>query len=174
MVSKSLLVSTALVVGYFVVPLTSQFATLRGLGLLAGLAAIAGLLAWQIKQIIRSPMPGAQAVAALVITVPVFLILFATSYYLMSDADANNFSEPLTRLDSLYFTITTFATVGFGDITAASQAARAVATIQIVLGLVLVGLIAHVIVGAVQVARKRQRSAERDADTGLPEPPAET
>lgn len=33
---------------------------------------------------IRSPLPAIHAVAALAITVPMFLILFATTYYLMS------------------------------------------------------------------------------------------
>ena len=62
----------------------------------------------------------------------------------------------MTRLDSMYFTVTVFATVGFGDITAVSQGARAVTTVQMMGGLVLVGLIARVIVGAVQVGRSRR------------------
>jgi hypothetical protein len=37
----------------------------------------------------------------------------------MAQADTDNFNvHALTRTDSLYFTITVFATVGFGDITA--------------------------------------------------------
>ena len=35
-----------------------------------------------------------------------------------------------TRLDSIYFTVTTLSTVGFGDIAAHSQGARAVVTVQ--------------------------------------------
>lgn len=162
-VSRSLLVSAVVVVAYFVLPLTSPIGTGTGLWLASGLAAVGGLLSWQVRQIIRSPLPGVQAVAALAVTIPIFLILFAASYYLMSHSNPDNFSEPLTRLDSLYFTITTFATVGFGDITAVSQVARGVAMAQMVLGLVLVGLIAHVIVGAVQVARRRQRRGRRNA-----------
>jgi len=58
-------------------------------------------------------------------TAPLFLLLFATSYFLMTQADADSFSaHPLTRTDTLYFTVTVFATVGFGDISPASQAAR--------------------------------------------------
>ena len=161
-VSRSLLVSAVVVVAYFVLPLTSPIGTGTGLWLLAGLAAVGGILSWQVRLIIRSPLPGVQAVAALAVTIPIFLILFAATYYLMGRADSDNFSEPLTRLDSLYFTITTFATVGFGDITAVSQVARGVAMAQMVLGLILVGLAAHVIVGAVQVARRRQRRGRRN------------
>ena len=45
---------------------------------------------------------------------------------------ASNFSQPLTRIDSVYFTVTTFATVGFGDITATTEAARLVVTGQMI------------------------------------------
>jgi hypothetical protein len=74
----------------------------------------------------------------------------------MGRSDPQQFSEPLTRLDAAYFTVTVFATVGFGDITAVSETARAVVTVQMLGGLVLVGLIARVVVGAVQEARTRR------------------
>ena len=155
-IGRSFLVSAAVGVGYFVLPFDSPLAMDTGLELAGGLVLISGLLTWEVRGILHSPFPAFQAVAALAITVPLFLILFATTYYLMGDTDPSNFSEPLTRLDSLYFTITTFATVGFGDVTAVSQLARAVVSTQMALGLILVGLIARVIFAAVQVARSRQ------------------
>jgi len=156
-VLRSLLVSTVVVIGYFVLPLTSRWAVDTGIELILGMGVIAALLTWQIRAIVRSRQPAAQAVATLAMTVPMFFVLFATCYYLMGQVGPEHFSEALTRLDALYFTITTFATVGFGDIVATSEAARAVVTIQMVLGLVLVGLIARVVVAAVQEARSRQR-----------------
>src|SRR5208282_4777456 len=60
----------------------------------------------------------------------------------------------LTRTDSLYFTVTTFSTVGFGDITATSQAARLVVTVQMILDLLVLGLGIRVFIGAVQLARE--------------------
>ena len=104
---------------------------------------LAVLLAWQVREILRSPYPAAQAVSALVVSVPLFLTLFAMTYYLMGQAEPSTFSEPMTRLDAMYFTVTVFATVGFGDITAVSQGARAVTIVQMMAGLVLVGLIAR-------------------------------
>ena len=41
-------------------------------------------------------------------------------------SQAGTFTEPLTRTDAQYFTVTIFATVGFGDITAVTQTARVV------------------------------------------------
>lgn len=153
---RSLLATAAIVVGYFVLPLTSHLATDSLVQLAFGLLGVAVLLTWQVWLIVRSPYPAVQALIAMVLTVALFLIIFAATYFLMGDADAANFSEPLTRLDALYYTVTMFATVGFGDIVAVSEVARAVATIQMVLGLVVVGLIARVIVGAVQESRARQ------------------
>ena len=156
MLVGSLLVSTAIVFAYFVLPLSSDLAADTTVELALGLAVLTVLLAWQIREILRSPYPAAQAVSALVVSVPLFLTLFAITYYLMGEAEPSTFSEPMTRLDSMYFTVTVFATVGFGDITAVSQGARAVTTVQMMGGLVLVGLIARVIVGAVQVGRSRR------------------
>jgi Ion channel len=45
------------------------------------------------------------------------------------------FQLPARRIDSLYVTVTTFNTVGFGDITATSQTARLVVTVQMILDL---------------------------------------
>ncbi len=153
---RSLLFASAVVVGYFVLPFTSRFVTETILQLVLGLAALSALLLWQIWEILRSPVPGARAVGALMVSVPLFLTVFATTYYVMGDSDPSTFSEPMSRLDSMYFTVTMFATVGFGDITAVSETARAVAILQMLGGLVLVGLIARVIFGAVQEGRSRQ------------------
>lgn len=150
---RSSLVSTAIIVGYFVLPLTSPLATDSILVFIAALAVVAALLGWQVREIIRSPYPGAKAIGALMVSVPLFWTVFATTYYLMGSAEPGSFSEPLTRLDAAYFTVTVFATVGFGDVVAVSQTARAVALLQMVLGIILVGLIARVIVSAVQEAR---------------------
>jgi voltage-gated potassium channel len=84
----------------------------------------------------------------------------------MAKMSASNFGERLTHTDGLYFTVTVFSTVGFGDITAKSQAARLVVTGQIIADLVILGLAIKVIVGA--VSRRRQ-----PADTGGAQPSQE-
>ena len=42
-----------------------------------------------------------------------FLIIFSAAYVLLSENQADSFSETLGRTDALYFTVTVFATVGF-------------------------------------------------------------
>ena len=70
-------------------------------------------------------------------------------------------------MDALYFTMSTIATVGFGDVHATGQVARVVVTVQIFLDLIFVGLVARIILPT--LARQR---AERNgsATVGLGEP----
>ena len=86
---------------------------------------------------------------------PVFLLLFAATYFMMEQANADNFNvDSLTRTDSLYFTVTVFATVGFGDIAATSQVARVVVIAQMIFDLLVLGLVVKVFVGAVEIGRE--------------------
>jgi voltage-gated potassium channel len=153
--ATSLSVAVLLVVAFFVLPMDSATRAGGLLTLVGGLAVVVAVLVWHIRQILVAPYPAVRAVSALVVTVPLFLVVFSSIYYLMGVADAAVWSEPLTRLDALYFAVTVFATVGFGDITGTSQTARAVVTVQMVAGLTLVGVIARVVVGAVQVNLRR-------------------
>jgi Na+-transporting methylmalonyl-CoA/oxaloacetate decarboxylase gamma subunit len=153
---RSAVTSVAICVAYFVVPMTS---TLTGTGvveLILGLIGLTMLLTWQIRAIVRSPHPVARAIEAMATFVPLFLAIFASTYYLMGQAEPSSWSEPLSRLDAAYFAVTIFATVGFGDITPVSDAARAVATLQMIVDVILVGLAARVLVGAVKEGLRRQ------------------
>ena len=47
---------------------------------------------------------------------PVFILLFATTYYLMDHANATTFAEPLTRIDSMCFSATVFHLCGVAPI----------------------------------------------------------
>ncbi|MBC9734614.1 DUF6325 family protein [Nocardioides marmotae] len=154
-VARALTVATAVVAGYFVLPLDSPLVVRTGLQLLAGLAVLVVLLGWQVRAILRSSVPSLQALASILVTVPCFVVLFSISYYLLGSDDPGRFSEPLSRLDALYFTLTTFATVGFGDIVARAPEARAVVAAQMALGLLLAGVVIRVIVGVAGVARRR-------------------
>ena len=49
--------------------------------------------------------------------------------------------------------MTVFSTVGFGDITATSQTARSLVTLQMILDLIIIGAVVRVFVAAVKVAR---------------------
>ena len=146
-------------VAYFLLPFTSPAAVDTVLELCLGLLLVGVLLVWQVRAILASPVPGVRALGALMVSMPLFLTLFSTAYFLIGRDQPGNFNVPMSRLDALYFTVTVFATVGFGDIVALSESARTVVTLQRVGDLILVGLIARVIFGAVQRSRDRHGQA---------------
>ena len=168
---RSLLTALAIVVAYFLLPFSTQPDALALILLLVGLVAVGVLLVWHVREITRSPYPRLRALEALATTAPVFFVTFAITYYLMEQADAANFNQHLTRLDSAYFTITVFATVGFGDIVPVTEIARAVTTVQMLGDLVIVGLLARAFINAVQVGLSR-RSPDDSAHDDQHDPPS--
>ena len=148
--------TAALVAIYYLLPLDHASTWVAVTILVIGLAVLIGLVAFQVRSIVTSPFPGLRGVEALATSIPLFLLLFASTYIVMDTISASNFSEPLTRTDALYFTVTVFSTVGFGDITAKTEAARLVVTGQMIADLVTIGLAVKVILGAVKVGRQRQ------------------
>jgi Ion channel len=104
-----------------------------------GLIALTALIVFQVRWILRSRFPGLRGIEALATSIPLFLLLFANTYVVMATISASNFSEPLTRTGALYFTVTVFSTVGFGDITAKTDTARLVVTGQMIVDLVAIG-----------------------------------
>jgi hypothetical protein len=125
--------------------------------LVLSLLLLAALLGWQITTVIRSPYPGLRAAEAVAVSLPLIILLFSAAYFVMEEASSGTFTEPLTRIDALYFSVTVFATVGFGDITAKTELARVIVTLQMIVDLALIGVIAKVLFGAVQQRRETIR-----------------
>ncbi|AXJ10961.1 potassium channel family protein [Arthrobacter sp. PM3] len=98
----------------------------------------------ELRMILTAHIPQVRAAVAVVESVLMFLCLFALLYTSMSTTDQASFSEPLTKTDALYFTTSTFATVGFGDITPTTELARGVVSVQMIADLGALLLIARV------------------------------
>lgn len=142
-------------VAYFLLPLEGV-RTVGDIGLLLlSLVVIVLLVALQTKAILGADYPGLRAVEALAFTAGLLLFVFAITYDIMGADSPAAFNVGLTRLDSLYFTVTVFGTVGFGDITAVSQTARAVVTVQMLFDFVFLGVAVRAITSAVQLSRQR-------------------
>ncbi len=162
LVTRSLIVAVLLFVGYYVLPMNRPERS--GLVvLIVGLVALGLVLLWQVRAIMGSPFPRLRAFETLTIGIPLLLIVFASAYFLIEQSDVNSFTVPLTKTDALYFTVTVFSTVGFGDITAKSELARILVMIQMMFDLAVFGLVAKLIFGAVEVAlRRRAPSTQTD------------
>jgi voltage-gated potassium channel len=157
-VLRSVASVTLLVVLYYAAPLDGPLSigTLITFGL--GLLAFGGLTAWQVRAVIRSDAPVLRAMQALASGVTLLLVLYSSLYSVIAYNQPDSFTQTLTRTDGLYFTVTVFATVGFGDITPRSELARIFTTTQMLFGLVIFGLIVRTLLGAVQVATRRRES----------------
>ena len=148
---------------YFTLPFDSTSGFPTGLALLIGLVAVAALTAWQIRAISHSPFPLIRAIEGLLTTFPLVILLFATTYFVTNEYEPNSFTQPMSRVDSIYFTVTTFATVGYGDIAPVTQSARLTATLQMVVDLILIGLVVRAFAMSVRSGLARR---DDSASTG--------
>ncbi len=120
------------------------------------------IVAWQVHRILKADLPGLKAIEGLAVAVPLFLYLFASIYLSLSHTSSSAFSEPLDHTGALYFAITVFATVGFGDITPRTDMARVLVSLQMLIDLVLLGALVRVIVGAAKVGLSRESRPSTD------------
>ena len=164
-------VTVAVVVAiYFLVPMDRAINAWTVVGLVIGGIVVLAIVAWQIRRIMRSEHPGVQAVEALAFIIPVYVLIFATAYFLMDRAQAVAFGAHLSRVDAMYFSATVFSTVGFGNIAAESQAARVVVTVQMMLDLVIIGIVVRGVLSAVKTGQQHPSgvgSSTREGSTEI-------
>lgn len=165
---RTILVSlgrTALAVGallfvYFLLPLSSRDnVTLGVVAVVAGGATFGAIFVRQLRQIRKAEYPVLRAVEAIALVATLFVVVMGSVHFALGQSSPDAYSQSMTRLDAMYFTVTTLATVGFGDITPTSQLTRGVTTIQMVLGVALLGAGVRILVGVAQkVAQERRRT----------------
>lgn len=161
---RSCLIVGLLLAGYLLAPWDRKPNLSAIAQLTVWLVVIVAALLWQIRAVLRSKRPWLRAVEGTVIGVALLLLPFAAAYARMSALDPATFTQPLSRVDAFYFTVTVFSTVGFGDITPVSQSARLLVTTQMLADLILIGTIIKVLIGAAQ--RRREALGPRSRRVG--------
>ena len=157
---RASVVAGALVSVYYLAPLDRAVGLSLWVTLGIALMLLAAATVWQLRALLSSDRPGVRAIEGLASTLPLFLLIFAASYFLVAAGTEGNFNvAALSRTDALYFTVTVFTTVGFGDITATGQLTRVLVTVQMLLDLIVLGLVIRVFFGAVQTAWRTNESA---------------
>ena len=166
LLARSVVVGVLLFVAYYLLPLNKpeSFGVLL---LVGGLILVAVVVAWQVRAIQNSPFPRLRGFQTLISGIPLLLVVFAAVYYLTGLTEPDSFTQPMDKIDAMYFTVTVFSTVGFGDITAKSDLARTLVTVQMLVNLVVIGLVAKVIFGAVDTGMKK-RTAKHHEPPGPP------
>ncbi|CAN3981452.1 potassium channel family protein [Kitasatospora purpeofusca] len=120
-----------LMLGYFTLPLRAlgdDHPLLSWVLFAAVLTLLTGLLLARIVDSMRGT--GRHPGVWLAFLICFSLTVFAGTYYVLADRPGE-FDGLVTRLDALYFTVVTMATIGYGDITAAGQGPRLVVLLQI-------------------------------------------
>lgn len=137
---------------YFLIPLRLVRAADEWVQAGAAVVALAVLVASFSRQLSRHLRAGGRTdvrLESLLNLLVVTVLAFSLGYLLLADHHGQ-FVGLDTRADALYFTLTTLATVGFGDVHAVGQAARIAVTGQILFNLVFVGAAVAVLGSAVQ------------------------
>jgi hypothetical protein len=129
---------------------------------LAAVLLMTVLFVTALRTVPRSRRPLLWSISLLLFLLTGFILLFAYTYLSLETTYPGSVPGIGTHLDALYFTVTMLATVGFGDIVPASQVARGVATVQMLLNLVLLGAVVRI---GVSVGRQ---AAERRVREGAP------
>ncbi|PTH89544.1 two pore domain potassium channel family protein [Streptomyces sp. A244] len=120
------------VAAYFLLPLEGLGADRPWLGwplFVLCLALVAALLLRHVRDIVLEK-PQARSGIMISLLMSLAVLVFSSGYYALAQ-QPGQFTGLRTRVDALYFTVVTLATVGYGDIAPRGQEARLVAVAQI-------------------------------------------
>jgi len=134
-------VTSALIVGlYYLAPVERHvggvYLALRLAGTVAGGALVTFLIARQVSHHVADPEKA--SLVDLLTALVGGIAFFALADYVIAVSGPDQFADLGTKTDALYFALSTLTTVGYGDVHAAGQLARAVVTIQLVFNVVVV------------------------------------
>jgi voltage-gated potassium channel len=124
-----------------------------------GVLVLGALIALSIRHLMRATA-GVRA-RGLIVLLSCGVLFFAWANVTLA-AIPGQFADLHTKVDSVYFSVSTLATVGFGDVHAAGQLARAAVTIQMLFNLVFLGTAVTFVTGIMRqrVATTRRRALE--------------
>jgi voltage-gated potassium channel len=133
---------------YFALPIGRESGLRAFVRLGTDIALVGAVMFWQLRRISQALLPELRSIEGLGVIIAVFLVAFSSTYLAMSHEAATTFTMRLDHIRALYFTISIFSTVGFGDITPRTDVARLVVSAQMLLDLVLIGAVVRIIFSA--------------------------
>ncbi|MER8187024.1 ion channel [Kitasatospora sp. NPDC094015] len=120
------------------------------------LAAVAFVLLWQIQQELVAAK--GHPVLVIMMLLCFSILLFASAYLAMARTPGEFEGGLTTKVDALYFTVITMATVGYGDIVPSGQSSRVVVMVQILYTFV------FLTAGGASINRRVRSGLEQRAD----------
>ena len=128
----------------------------------AGVIAIGYFVVALVRRRRSSPDDSGVRLEALVALVYALVVFFALTYLSLATHE-NQFVDLENRVDAMYFTVSTIATVGFGDVHAVGTAARIAVTVQMAMDLLVLGIAAR-LVGPALARRWAEKAASAQDD----------
>jgi voltage-gated potassium channel len=125
------------VVLYFAVPVRSDTTHSMVVRITISMLVLAALAYAVVVQVRLQLEADDRRVDGLVLALAVGVLVFALGFYVMEVHDPGQIPGLHTRLDALYFTMSTVLTVGYGDVHAEGQLARGVVLVQMVFDVVI-------------------------------------
>lgn len=99
--------------------------------------------------------PGGYTVIVTFSTLAIVVADFAHAYYVLALHSRDCFGSALTKIDAVYFTMTTMSTVGYGNVAPESQLCRLVASWQMLFTMVFVAVFFGLLVAVLSSQLKR-------------------
>ena len=153
------------IVVYFAAPVRDVQRS-SGYRILITIVALVMLTLWVLWQLRRHVDDESRRIDGLLAVILIVIVAFALAFYIVEQRRPGEIVGLNSRLDSLYFTVSTLLTIGYGDVHAEGQLARALVLVQIVFDVVFVATAAGLLSSRVRSAAQR-RTQER---TGSPGP----
>lgn len=147
---------------YFLVPVPGRMRESSWiLVFTAGLIVLALMIVLMIRRLLHADI---DARARSLIVLLACVVLFFSWANVTLSRIPGEFSDLHTKIDSLYFSVSTLATVGFGDVHAAGQLARAAVTLEMLFNLVFLGTAITMVTGLWrrQFQARRQHQGQGD------------
>jgi hypothetical protein len=121
-----------------------------------GIAGATVLIVWQVRSYRRAAASGQAQLLGLLTAVYASVLFFALTYLVLGAGDPNEIADLQTHVDALYFSMSIVSTVGFGDVHAVGQTARAIVCLQIGFDLLFISLALAAVKSAGMPGRSRQ------------------
>ncbi len=162
----SALLVAILTTGYYLLPVPAAMRkTSWEIFFGCGVVVLGGLIVVAIRRLLRA----GEHVKVRGLSLLLCLTVLFFSYTDVSlAAMPGQFADLHTKTDSLYFNVSTLATVGFGDVHAAGQLARVAVTLQMVFNLVFLGTAVGIISGMLRARANRRLGATGSGPGGRP------
>ncbi|WP_275745431.1 potassium channel family protein [Nocardioides sp. YIM 152315] len=154
---------------YFVAPVGSggEDLVVRAALTVLVIGLLAAGVVWQVVLQVEDPD---RRVDGLALALVVAVLAFALAFYRLAIDQPDQLPGLETRLDGIYFTMSTLLTIGYGDVHAAGQVARGLVLVQMVFNVVVLAMGATTLTNRVRTrAEERARARRAAADSAPPE-----